>query len=251
MSARALAPRADRSWQRRTPPWRAVAGCALVAAALLAGAAGAGKPVARAAELRSSGAETAPADRFATPAKPPSLEADSVEAAEEGIQIALGAPFLTVQSDRLTDDLGAGTLFSRGAQVGVARVWRHFRLVYERLVYRVELPEEIAYSDAKGNFLAIEADQLWLFHGGRPTESLYLGYGLGVQRRQLRLLDCPPTGACATSADTSETVGMAGLLAEWSFRRPFSLQLGLVREAEGKLVTLSGYVVRLAYLVPW
>ena len=32
-----------------------------------------------------------------------------------------------------------------------------------------------------------DSDQFWGFHGWRPHHSLYLGYGLGWQRRQIRL----------------------------------------------------------------
>lgn len=223
----------------------AVAGVAVLTALLLCGAA-----PSRAQSL-GPGESVVPPEPADLPRQLPESQRPGYIDPAQGLQMAIAAPYLRMRSRRLG---GAGppeSVFSQGAAVGVGAVWPAFRVGYERLIYRTELREPVTFRGETVNFVGIESDQVWLFHGVRPLRQLFLGYGAGVQHRQIQLSECPETSdPCTSVARIAETLSMAGLISEWAFAPPFALQLRGYWEEEGKLVTLSGYSVMLAYIVP-
>ncbi|MBI4081264.1 MAG: hypothetical protein HY423_01505 [Candidatus Lambdaproteobacteria bacterium] len=186
--------------------------------------------------------------RVPEPMRPEHIEPD------HGFQIALGSPFLTLRSEETGAELGSGPLFARGAELNAMAVWSAARLGYARSVYRGKLTSAAQYKGDAFNFVGIESDQLWLFHGLRAGRAWFFGYGLGVQQRLVQLRQCSGRDATTTCSDVAavkETLGIGALMIEWSFATPFSLQLRETWDESGHLLSLSGHTVLLAYIVPF
>ncbi len=92
--------------------------------------------------------------------------------------------------------------------------------------------------------LALDADQLWAFHGFRVHHTVYLGYGLGWAHRQLRLSD-----GGATRRTVSESGFLAGLMVDWTVGLPYGLQLRYFQDLESGLVRARAATLQLTFLV--
>ena len=137
-----------------------------------------------------------------------------------GLAFGLGLPYADVRSERLNVRLKGGKLSQTGVLVHVEGVSDPFRFGYVRQLYRADLPAGTTLEGIALDGLSFDSDQLWVFHGFRPHHSLYAGYGLGWQRRLIRLLD----RGVVLDART-ESGGLGGVLVDWALGLPFSLQL--------------------------
>lgn len=175
-----------------------------------------------------------------------------------GLQIILGDHFLSVRSDKLNKRLGAGGGFSDGASVGLDWVGEIFRVGYLRQTYRNELPKGTTFRLPKGttnrvpvNLLAIDADQIWAYAGLRAWRRLYLGGGLGVQKRRIRLTPgIPLTEEETKFLEIEESLYSVGFMLEYAFALPFFLQIRHTVDLPGQSFEMSGQTLILAYIIP-
>ncbi len=166
-----------------------------------------------------------------------------------GIQLLLGFHQFSVHSDELDQTLGPGGIFSTGATFGLDWVGEYVRFGYLRQVYRKDLPFSTRHRGRDASFLGYEADQLWGHAGIRPVRDLFLGLGLGVQRRRIEIsVRDSGTGA---EFEIEETVVSADAIAEYTLALPFLIQLRYVRDFPGAFVEVEGTTVFLAYIVPF
>jgi hypothetical protein len=159
------------------------------------------------------------------------------------VQFGLGFPYLEVESRYLDEPIQGGAPASRGVYITVQAALESFRLGYVRHLFRAPLPEGATFAGAAASELAFDSDQLWAFHGVRPLSSLYLGYGLGWQYRQVRV-----RRDGLTLLRRSEQGWLSGLMADWAVGLPFSLQLRLFQHLEGDLIRERGATLQLSYL---
>jgi len=163
-----------------------------------------------------------------------------------GIQFGAGFHNVTVKSDPLDTQFGEVSPFSDGGSLHVDWLLGAFRVGYLRQVYRPEIESGLTFEGQPLERVAFESDQLWGFHGVRPWRPLYLGYGLGVQRREITL-----THDDGSQRALSETLAMAGLVLDYAFAPPLSLQIRAVREEGGGFFQLTGQTVFLSYIAPY
>lgn len=162
----------------------------------------------------------------------------------EGLHFGLGFPYMDIRSDALDVRVKGGKPFSSGVLLHVEGVWGAWRAGYARQLVRFALPPGTALDGTTVSTLAIDANQVWGFHGFRPHHSLYLGYGLGWQHRLLRLRDQ------GTLVDTRpDSSFLAGLMADWDVALPFALQLRLFEDLGEGLVQARGASLQLAFTV--
>jgi hypothetical protein len=98
------------------------------------------------------------------------------------------------------------------------------------------------------DFLALESDALWAHAGLRPAKPLYLGLGLGAERRRYRFT-LRGQGPNDTK-DLEETALAGGALLEYDFRLPYALQVRYAQDLTGPRIELSGWTVLIAYTIP-
>jgi hypothetical protein len=158
-----------------------------------------------------------------------------------GLQIGLGLPVVDLRSEALALHLRGGKPSQTGVLMQVDWVSDPYRAGYARQLYRTGLPEGTALDGTAVDALSFDADQLWGFLGFRPAHSLYLGAGLGWQRRVIRLL----AGAAQVSL-VREQNPLAGLLADWSVGLPFSLQLRVCEDLRPGLLRVQTASLQLA-----
>lgn len=164
-----------------------------------------------------------------------------------GIQFGIGTHNLTVTSEPLQTELPRKGSFSDGATLHVDWLLDSFRLSYLRQQYRPELDagQMPAYEGKTLERIAFDSDQVWAYHGWRPWYPLYLGYGLGFLRREVSL-----TADDNTKKEFSESLAMAGLLLDYAFTAPVSIQIRMVWEDDGGFFQVSGNIIFLSYSVP-
>lgn len=168
-----------------------------------------------------------------------------------GIQLLLGFHQFSVHSDELDQTLGPGGIFSTGATFGLDWVGEYFRFGYLRQVYRKDLPftTKSKYRGTEVSFLGYEADQLWGHAGIRPVRDLFLGVGLGLQRRRIEI--SVRNSATGEEFEIEETVVSADAIVEYTLALPFLIQLRYVRDFPGPFLEVEGTTVFLAYIVPF
>jgi hypothetical protein len=159
-----------------------------------------------------------------------------------GVQFGLGFPVMDVQAEALGVQLRGGKLSETGVLMHVEVLWEPFRLGYARQLYRTDLPAGTTLDGNPVDALRFDADQLWGFHGWRPHHRLYLGYGLGLQRRVVRV----QLGTTDVLAD-SETILLAGLLAEWAVGPPYVLQVRVFRDLQEGFLLAQGLSLQLGF----
>ena len=162
-----------------------------------------------------------------------------------GIQFGIGTHNITVTSEALQTELPKKSSFSDGGSLHVDWLLDSFRLSYLRQQYRPELESNIPYEGKTLARVAFDSDQIWAYHGWRPWYPLYLGYGLGFLRREVSL-----TADDDTKKEFSESLAMAGLLLDYAFAAPVSIQIRMVWEEDGGFFQVSGNTVFLSYSVP-
>lgn len=162
-----------------------------------------------------------------------------------GIQFGAGPHNFTVKSEPLQTEFAKSSSFSDGGSLHVDWLLDSFRATYLRQLYRPEVEGGLSHEGQPLRRVAYDSDQLWLFHGGRPWYALYLGYGLGFQRREIVL-----TTEAGGKIEFSETLAMAGLMLDYAFAPPISLQIRLVAEEDGGFFQASGNILFLSYMVP-
>ncbi|HKI97363.1 MAG TPA: hypothetical protein VKB51_02700 [bacterium] len=160
-----------------------------------------------------------------------------------GLQFGLGLPVVDLHSEKLGVHLRGGKPSQTGVMLQVDAVRDPFRLGYVRQLYRTDLPAGTTLDGQAVDALSVDSDQLWAFHGFRLWHSLYLAYGLGWQRRQIRLLEA---GVAVRGLSESGFVG--GLQADWAVALPFSLQLRLFGDLRPGLVELRVATLQLAFI---
>lgn len=161
-----------------------------------------------------------------------------------GIQFGAGTHGITVKSEPLQTELQKEGTFSDGGGIHIDWLLDSLRLSYVRQLYRPEIPAGLSYENQTLSRLAFDSDQLWAFHGFRPWYPLYLGYGLGYQRREITL-----TTTGSEIIQFSESLAMAGLMMDYAFAPPASLQIRFVWEDDGGFVQATGYYLFLSYTV--
>ena len=241
MAGTHMNPRKRCRWPARWKAGRralAVAACLLVALLAVPGPA----PLAQPAE-----APIAPAAEESTvrPLLLPEPLRDPIEL-RWGIQFGAGFHNVTVKSGPLDTQFDEVSPFSDGGSLHVDWLLGAFRVGYLRQVYRPELTQPTTFEGQILSRVAFESDQLWGFHGVRPWRPLYLGYGLGIQRREITL-----TLADTSQRSFSETLAMAGLVLDFDFAPPLSLQIRAVREEGGGFFQLTGQTIFLSYVAPY
>lgn len=162
----------------------------------------------------------------------------------QALHFGVGLPVMDVRSEQLGERLQGGAPVDRGVLMHVDAVSDPWRFGYVRQLFRANLPEGTTFAGASVDALAIDSDQLWAFHGWRVHHSVYLGYGLGWQRRRVRVLS---EGYPVRTL--SESTFMAGLLADWVFRAPFALELRAFGDLSEGFVETRGTSLQLSYTV--
>jgi hypothetical protein len=193
------------------------------------------------------GAEAPPASE--PPARPiPTPEALGEARVDPrwGFQFAWGLHNLDLEVPEVGTTFEPRSLTKDGVSLTLELVLGAFRLGYLRQVFRREPSEAIIFRGDTVTLLGYESDQFWAFHGFRPWAALYLGYGLGWQRREISV-----QRTSEAQVAFSEDLAMAGVILDWAFTPPFSLQVRSVREEGGKFFRVSGETILLAYIVPF
>jgi hypothetical protein len=159
-----------------------------------------------------------------------------------GLQFGLGLPVVDLRSEALGVHLQGGKPSQTGVLLQVEALWDPFRAGYARQLYRTELPAGTTLDGMAVDALSFDSDQFWAFHGFRPYHSLYLGYGLGLQRRQVRVL-----AAGLPVRTLNEATLQGGLLADWAVGPPFSLELRLFGDVRGRFLRERAAALQLAF----
>ncbi|MEE8436347.1 MAG: hypothetical protein V3S64_16290, partial [bacterium] len=159
-----------------------------------------------------------------------------------GIRFGLGFPMLEVSSDSLNQDIAGGKFSDTGLMLNLEVMLGAFQLGYVRQLYRKSLDADVTYNGSQADTLAFDADQVWGFHVFRAGGSLTFAYGLGLQRRAVRVLLND-----VTIFEEAETGLLAGLTADWTFAPPFSLQLRLFQDLSGDTLRQRGVSLQLNY----
>ena len=162
-----------------------------------------------------------------------------------GIQFGFGTHNITVTSEPLQREWPSDSSFSDGASLHVDWLLDSFRLSYLRQQYRPELQGNLSYQGQSIRRVAFDSDQLWAYHGWRPWYPLYLGYGLGYLRREVSL-----TAGGSMKIEFSESLAAAGLMLDYAFAAPASIQIRMVWEEDGGFFQVSGNQVFLSYSTP-
>ena len=183
-------------------------------------------------------------DRLARPAPNVSAELNDPT---WGFRFGIGVQYISINSSRLQLSLPEGSPFSDGALIVLEAVLRTTRLAFARQVYRHLLPPGTALDGAALNFMSFESDQFWIFQGLNPVPNLYLGAGLGWESRRYNFL----LEGGGTPMRRDEAVLKAGLLVDYTFAIPFSLQVRSTMEEPGRLVQVTGTTLSLAYHIPF
>ncbi len=174
-----------------------------------------------------------------------------------GFQFGWGLHHLTVEAPGLNEEFQPRSFTKDGTSLTLDFVLGGFRLGYIRQYFRREPARGILFEGAWVTLVGFESDQFWAYHGFRPWRLLYLGYGLGWQRREISVKRETVLASGATvSAPTigiTESVAMGGLMLDWAFALPFSLQVRTVREegGAGRFLRVSGETLILAYVAPF
>lgn len=202
-------------------------------------------PAAPGGEARAAQNEEAPAEEQVT-ARPVDLPESLAQPSglRRGIQFGAGTHGITVKSEPLQTVLQRDSSFSDGAGLHVDWLLDSVRLSYVRQIYRPEIPDGLSYENQTLSRLSFDSDQLWAFHGFRPWYPLYLGYGFGFQRREITL-----TTTAGEKIEFSESLAMAGLVMDFAFAPPASIQIRFVWEDDGGFLQATGYYLFLSYAV--
>lgn len=172
----------------------------------------------------------------------PGAATGAVADAERGIRFGLGFPLVEVTSDSLNQDISGGKVTDTGLMLNLDIMLGAFQLGYVHQVYRKSLGADVTYDGSQADTLAFDADQVWGFHVFRVGGSLTLAYGLGLQRRAVRVLLNE-----VTIFEEAETGLLAGLTADWTFAPPFSLNLRLFQDLSGDTLRQRGVSLQFNY----
>lgn len=163
-----------------------------------------------------------------------------------GFQFGLGFQRLNVDVSSPDLEYTPAPPFSDGGALALDWLYGAYRVGYQRRIYRATPPEGTTFREAAINQLGFDADQLWAFHGHRPWPALYLGYGLGYQRRAMFF-----RYTSGDKAELSEYSTLAGLIVDYTVAEPFSLQARFTQESGGKKFQVAGESYFLTYLAPF
>ncbi|MBI3994136.1 MAG: hypothetical protein HY342_12750 [Candidatus Lambdaproteobacteria bacterium] len=184
-------------------------------------------------------------DRLARPAQDMSLA--QIEDPTWGFRFGIGLQYLSVSSSQLHVSFAEGAPFSDGALIVLEAVLRNTRVAFARRIYRQPLPTGTTLQGDTLTFMGIESDQFWVFQGLHPVPTLYLGAGVGWESRRYSFL--LERGGAPVRRD--QAVLKAGLLVDYMFADPFSLQVRSTTEEPGRLVQITGTTLVLAYHIPF
>lgn len=168
---------------------------------------------------------------------PPAVPASGWE-----VRFGLGFPSVTVESDSLNRRLEGGKVAESGVVMNLDLLLESIRIGYVRQLYRKTLSEDVRFEGASAETLSFDSDQVWIFHGLRALDALYLGYGLGWQRRTVRV-----RSGGMILVEKSESGFMGGLVAEWAFSLPFSLNLRIFSDLNGGFIEQRGAALQFNY----
>jgi hypothetical protein len=165
-----------------------------------------------------------------------------------GLQFGLGLPAVELRSAELRSEqmdtrVRGGKLSQTGVLVHVEYVSDPLRFGYARLLYRSPLPQDTTLDGTAVDRISLDGNQLWGWQGLRPHHSLWLGYGLGAQTRQVRVF----SGDARVSSRTESSL-LAGLLADWALGPPFSLQLRAFGDLQAGFVEVRAASLQLAFI---
>lgn len=166
----------------------------------------------------------------------------SVADANHGIRFGLGFPLVEVTSDSLNQEVKGGKFSDTGLMLNLEVMLGAFQVGYVHQVYRKSLDADVTYNGSQADTLAFDADQVWGFHVFRVGGSLTFAYGLGLQRRAVRVLLND-----VTIFQEAESGVLAGLRAGWAFAPPFSLNLRLFQELSGDTLRQRGVSLQFNY----
>lgn len=159
-----------------------------------------------------------------------------------GLEMSVGLTVVDLRANGLGVHLKGGTPSQTGALFQVDWVGRYLRLGYARQLYRNALPVGTTLDGQTADAISYDSDQFWSFAGLRPFERLYLGVGLGWERRFVRVLQ----GSTALR-NAAESRFMDGLLADLTLSPPFSLQLRVFQDLRPGFVKVRVGTLQLAF----
>jgi hypothetical protein len=165
---------------------------------------------------------------------------------DSGVEVSAGALSMSVESHRIQFKQGPRDLLSDGAILAADLVLRDWRFSYSKILLRRPLEAGAQYLGVSVDFLGVDVDQFWGYYGFRPFHPLYVGAGLAYEYRLTRL-----SAAGATVVTVTENLGAAGLIVDWAISPPITLQLRVMQEDGGHLVTISVTTYQLGYIVPF
>jgi hypothetical protein len=188
---------------------------------------------------------------------PDSLRSDAVPP-NSGVEVGVGAPFVSIQSHKLQFNQGPKGFMSDGALLSADIVLNQLRFEYAKLLLRRSLESGTAYQGTPVNFVGVDADQLWAFYGWWPLYNLYLAAGAGVEYRLTRLSNSTTSAATSTTTSTPQTVKaftdtltVWGFLANWAVAPPITLKFRAFQEEGGGIIKISGTAIQIGFIVPF
>lgn len=158
-----------------------------------------------------------------------------------GVEIGVGALFVSLNSRVLNVQQGPGSILSDGLLITATYLAGNWRLEYAKLLLRRDLPKGTVYGNDAVNNLAVDADQFLAIYGWRPVYPLYLGGGLGYEHRVVRI--------GSTVAALTDNPLLAAAVAEWAVSPPVTLQLRAFQEEQVDLLTIGGLVLQFGSIV--
>lgn len=180
------------------------------------------------------------------PLEPPEMLRDDRIDPDSGVQITLGPHAVALQYPKLKIADPPKAALAEGVVISANVLLGDLRLGYSRQFYRRVLPAGTQVKGQPANFLAIDSDQFWATLGWRPWYRLFLGASAGAEYRLIRVRQ--DTTDLLTETDT---LGIAGLMADFLIATPFSLQVRVTREDPSRGLRLDSTVVQVAYLIPF
>lgn len=163
-----------------------------------------------------------------------------------GLQLGAGLAVVDLKAPALGVRLKGGTPSQTGALLQLDWAGKYLRLGYARQFYRNSLPAKTTLKGNAVDAISFDADQFWGFVGMRPFQVLWVGLGLGWQRRLIRVLQ-----SGQALRDSAESRFMEGVRIELSIGSLFSLQLRAFQDARPGFVNVRTGSLVLAFTAPF
>ncbi|MDH4120180.1 MAG: hypothetical protein OEV94_00525 [Deltaproteobacteria bacterium] len=167
---------------------------------------------------------------------------------DQGVMISAGVERMRVESKTLGVSLSDPDWMTSGMFFSMEWVWSSVRFGYVHQSYRHDLPAGTLYQGVPVSLLGFDSDQFWVYHGFRPSPEWFLGYGVALQNRVIKI---QPQDTLLPPTVKTTSGPMAGLITEYAFYPPFAVSLRLVGEGENPYAREGGVFMALSAITPF